>query len=82
VAVTVELITPVLGMAPYVLVEITTVEVADPDDDGMRLNVRAGGGANQADTIVAILLAAVEGITGVPTDDYERQLAATPWPPP
>lgn len=37
----IELINPILGMQPYVLIEADT----DPDDGELVLNVRSGGGA-------------------------------------
>lgn len=66
---TVELIRPVLGLSPYILVE------SEPDDtapQGFSLRVRAGGGISSRNEIVAMLILVIESTTGVSLDDYTR----------
>lgn len=51
------------------------VRVATPSgDEAVSLTIRGGGGVNNPGKIVAVLLAAVEAVTGVPIDDYADQL--------
>lgn len=68
---TIELLNPVLGLQPYVLIE------ADVDeDDDLALNIRAGGGVDTKERMLSVLLMVVEELTGVPTDLYVQQVDA------
>lgn len=69
----IELITPVLGLNPYVLIECA------PDDDqsneaGFDLKVKAGGGIADNDEVICLLLLLVESLTGVDAELYVRQV--------
>lgn len=61
----IELIQPLLGMNPYLLLEI------DGDGDGDTvLRARGGGGIATPDQITLMLLMAVEETAGVSADTY------------
>jgi len=62
---TIELIQPLLGATPYLLLEI------DGDGDGDTvLRFRGGGGIATPDQITLMLLMAIEETTGVGADTY------------
>lgn len=66
------LVTPTLGLSPYVLLE------AETDDDGeFTINAKAGGGIGTRDEMILFLLLAIDTLTGVPTDLYVKQIDAT-----
>lgn len=69
----VELINPVLGTRPFVLIEC---EPGDTDP-GFDMGVRAGGGVETKDEIVVLLLLLVEQLTGVDADLYIKQIDVT-----
>jgi hypothetical protein len=67
----IELIQPTLGLNPYILIESL------PDEDspaGFDLKVRAGGGFDGQDEVVALLLLLVETMTGVSTELYAQEV--------
>jgi hypothetical protein len=66
----VELVQPILGLHPYILIE------CPPSDSpaGFDMKVRAGGGIEDRDHITGLLLLAVEELTGVPVDLYVQQV--------
>lgn len=66
-----DLISPTLGETPFVLIE------ANEDvnsQTGFDLNVRAGGGINSHNALVAMLLLVVENLTGVDTRLYAQEV--------
>lgn len=69
----VELINPVLGLHPFVLIEC---EPADTNP-GFDMGVRAGGGVETKDEIIVLLLLLVGQMTGVDADLYVRQIDVT-----
>lgn len=65
----IELIQPILGMRPYVLLEV------DADEDGdLAIKVKGGGGIASQDEILSLLLMAIETLTGVDADLYLNQI--------
>jgi len=67
----VELIRPVLGLHPYLLVE---VKPGEADHDKVTMRVRCGGGLDSTSKIVATLLTLIEEMTGVDCDDYADRI--------
>ncbi len=67
----IELITPVLGLQPFILIEAKPVNAGE---DGFSLDVRAGGGVGTQDELATLLLLVIEEVTGVPTDLYVTQI--------
>ena len=61
---TISLTQAVLGLRPYVLIESKVVEPDGPDDDGLRIAMTAGGGAEEAPASMALLF-----VTSVAAED-------------
>ena len=69
-----ELIQPILGMDPYVLIEC----LPDPDSPtGFDMQVKAGGGIESHDELALLFLLLVESLTGVAPDLYVQQIDVT-----
>lgn len=67
----IELIQPILGMEPYVLIQCRP----DPESAaGFDMQVNAGGGIDSQDEMVCLLLLLVEQLTGVDADLYTQQI--------
>lgn len=68
----IELINPLLGMSPYVLLEAVT----DADGD-FAIRIKSGGGIDAREHIIGFLLTATETITGVDIGLYLEQINIT-----
>lgn len=66
---TITIINPVLGFSPFVLLQAED----DGSDDGFTLSVRSNEGP---DGVAALLMLALDQITGVPIAEYARAVEA------
>lgn len=74
---TVSLINPVLGLDPFILIECPAGSAASDGEAAFDVKIRAGGGLDSTDEMVALLLLVVESITGVDPDLYVTQIDLT-----
>ncbi len=65
-----------LGARPWLLIEVEPDPDDPADEDAMQLLVRAGAGIAGDSAIVAVLLMAVEALTGVSSAEYEAAIEA------